>query len=265
MKKSTFEFKELLVVIPHSGILIPEEIHYDHLSEDFPDLIKDVDWYTNWLYDFRDILGNTQMDFPFCSLILEANRDPDFLEESVPLKNRLGKTLYRLGLEPDNESRSFLSKKYLRSFHRKISQNIARTNKFFMLDGHSTVTSHGVKGNQIELMNYQISVEDNSKTCFCPDEFIEIYADELVKRLPHINITVNQSRYDYVYGHVCGLHSINSYEASANRVPAILQETNQKLYMNTDGTPDIKAIDTLRRTFAEALGVMIRTVRPPDR
>ena len=59
------EFKELLVVVPHSGIVIPSEISLNSLSPEFPRLMRNVDWYTNWLYDFREILGNVQIEF-FC-------------------------------------------------------------------------------------------------------------------------------------------------------------------------------------------------------
>jgi ABC-type bacteriocin/lantibiotic exporter with double-glycine peptidase domain len=48
------ELKELLVVIPHSSIMIPGEIPLESLSERFPALVQNVDWYTNWLYDFRE-------------------------------------------------------------------------------------------------------------------------------------------------------------------------------------------------------------------
>jgi hypothetical protein len=58
-------------------------------------------------------------------------------------------------------------------------------------------------------------------------------------------VTVNESRYDTVYGHVCGKHSVNSNKREVNKVPAILQETNQWLYLNSDGTPDVIAMDTL--------------------
>jgi hypothetical protein len=43
------DFKELLVVMPHCGILIPVEIPFDALSATFPEAVKDVDWYTNYL------------------------------------------------------------------------------------------------------------------------------------------------------------------------------------------------------------------------
>lgn len=245
-------FKELLVVIPHSGILIPNEIPLDCLSSEFPRLMRNVDWYTNWLYDFRDMLGNSHLAFPYCSLILEANRHPERLEDSVPFNDTLGEPIYQPGLEPNQTLRQFLSKKYLQVFHQSISTEIAR-GKTFMLDAHSTMTAQGVADNQIELMNFQVSNSDEEPKYFCPDVFIESYANELCKRLHEVKVTVNKSKYENVYGHVCGAHSVNAMTRVGNKVPAILQETNQKLYLNADRTPNLEALETLRRTFAEAL------------
>jgi N-formylglutamate amidohydrolase len=70
---ATEQFKGLLVVIAHSGIVIPNEIPPDSLSAELPKLMRNVDWYTNWLYDFRDILGNSQLVFPYCNLAYRAN------------------------------------------------------------------------------------------------------------------------------------------------------------------------------------------------
>jgi N-formylglutamate amidohydrolase len=145
------EFKKLLVVIPHSGIVIPAEIPLDTLSPEFTRLMRNVDWYTNWLYDLRGILGSSQIEFPYCSLILEANRDPDKLDDSVPLKDSFGEPLYKPGQEPGTEKREFLSRKYLYPFHDRIETAIAQ-GKSFLLDAHSTITSRGVEDNQIELM-----------------------------------------------------------------------------------------------------------------
>jgi N-formylglutamate amidohydrolase len=253
-------FNELLVVIPHSGILIPAEVPVDTLSKNFTEYTGDIDWYTHWLYDFRDILGNSQVTFPYCSLLMEANRNPDSLEDSVPLKNRLGNNLYKTGSEPDILLRKRLAAKYLSPFHQGIGDTIVKDKINFMLDGHSTVTSHGVSDNQIELMNYQISTADKTKTVFSPDIFIKTYAEELTKRLPEAKISINESEFDYVYGHVCGKHSVNSMNRQENRVPAILQETNHRLYMNNNKTPDIEAIENLRRAFADSLASMIKRV-----
>lgn len=249
------EFRGLLVVVPHSGVLIPGEIPLGSLSREFPRLMRNVDWYTNWLYDFRDILGNSHLAFPYCSLILEANRDPDRLDECVPLRDPLGEPIYRPGREPDQALRRHLSAKYVRAFHQGIEEEIAR-GRTFMLDAHSTVTAKGVADNQIDLMSFQISREGEGRTDFCPDAFIQGYADELARRLPWAKVTVNESEYHGVYGHVCGEHSINAGTRVGSRVPAILQETNQNLYMDEGRLPDFEALETLRRAFAEALCAM---------
>lgn len=256
------QFKGLLVVIPHSGILIPSEIKLDSLSDDFPRLMRNVDWCTNWLYDFRDILGNSQLAFSYCNLILESNRHPERLDDSVPLKDVFGEPVYQYGLEPDLKLRRSLSRKYLRRFHQDISTEISR-GKTFLLDAHSTLTAKGVADNQIELMNLQVSGPDGEPTYFCPDIFIETYASELEKLLPGTKVTVNESGYDRVYGHVCGEHSVNAMTRVGSRVPAILQETNQKLYLNADRTPNMEALEKLRRAFAQALSRMSRKIAVP--
>ena len=251
---NNMKLKELLVVIPHSGIVIPAEIPMESLSEKFPEMVRNVDWYTNWLYDFRDFLDNRHVVFPHCSLILEANRHPDTLDDSVPLKDVRNESVYRKQMEPDDALRKTLSQKYLAAFHASIGDAI-ESGAEFLLDGHSTVTARGVADNQIDLMNFQDSNLDEKPKYYSPDVYIEAYAGELRKRLPEIKVTVNSSEYYTVYGQVCSEHSLNAMGRVGRRVPAIIQETNECLYKNTDRTPNVEALNRLRRTFAESIHV----------
>ena len=259
----TAEFKELLVVVPHSGIVIPREIPLDSLSGDFPALIRNVDWNTNWLYDFRDFLDNRQIVFPYCSLILEGNRHPDTLDDCVPLQDVRGIPVYHPGREPGEDLRRFMAAKYLIPFHRTISEEIGR-GRLFLLDGHSTVSARGMEDNQIELMNYQVTELDGKTRQFCPDSIAEAYAEALQKRLPEARVTINASEYHTTYGHICAEHSANSLRREGNRVPALLQETNEKLYRNPDRTPNIEALNRLRRVFAESLAEMRQKIWPSN-
>ena len=254
------ELKQLLVVIPHSGIVVPGEIPLESLSEQFPALVQNVDWYTNWLYDFRDLIENRHIVFPFCSLILEANRHPDIFEDSVPLKDVRGESVYLMQREPDDELRKVLSKKYLTTFHKAIEDCI-ESGVEFLLDGHSTVTARGVADNQIDLMNFQHSYLDEKPQYYSPNIYVESYATELRRRLPDVKITVNSSEYYTVYGHVCAEHSVNAMGRVGTRVPAIIQETNERLYKNPDRTPNVEAINRLRRAFAESIHAAYCRVR----
>jgi len=254
------KLNELLVVIPHSGIVIPAEIPLESLSDRFPEMVRNVDWYTNWLYDFRDLLANRHIVFPYCSLVLEANRHPDIIEDSVPLKDVRNECVYKARMEPGDELRKTLSRKYLTAFHGSISDAIA-SGAEFLLDGHSTVTARGVADNQIDLMNFQDSVLDETPKYYSPGVYIEAYAAELRKRLPDVEVTVNSSEYYRVYGHVCAEHSVNAMGRIGRRVPAIIQETNESLYKNPDRSPNVAAINRLRRAFAESIQAAYRRVR----
>jgi len=250
---------DILVVIPHSGIGIPAEINPEHLSEDFARLAQNVDWYTNWLYDFRDILENRHLVFPYCSIVVEANRHPDILDDCVPLTDVNNHSVYRENSEPSANIRRLISDKYLKAFHQNIENNIL-SGAGFLFDGHSTVSARGVADNQIDLMNFQHSALDKEKRYFCPDIYIETYAAELRKRLPEVKVTVNASEYYTVYGHVCSAHSVNAMKRVGKRVPAILQETNERLYKHPDKTPDVLAINRLRRAFAESLAETMKQI-----
>ncbi len=255
MKETAVNFEsmpELLVVVGHSGLAVPVEIPLDSLSEHFTTLLGSVDWYTDCLYDFRDLLDNRQLVFPYCSLILEANRHPGHIEESVPLRDVYGRAVYRRQRQPGQKLRRKLAVKYLQSFHSEIEKNIMAGAEL-MLDGHSTVSARGMADHQVELMNYQHSAFDEQAITFCPQELVEEYAAELRKNLPEILVTVNASTYHQVYGHICSAHSVNSLRREGNRVPAIIQETNERLYLNQDRSPDVQALNRLRRAFAVSL------------
>lgn len=253
-------FRELLVVVPHSGLLVPSEIPAGILSESFFRLVRNVDWYTNWLYDFRDLLDNQQLVFPYCSLLVEANRHPDMLDECVPLRDVANQPIYADGQEPSEALRRLLAHKYLVTFHRQIEAAI-KGGAEFLLDGHATVVARGVAANQIDLMDFQHTALDDGPRHYSPRTFVETYAEELQLRLPDVRITVNESEYYRVYGHVCAEHSVNAFGRIGKRVPAIVQETCQRLYLNDDQTPNVMAIDKLRRAFANAIRAAVRRVR----
>lgn len=250
-------FKDLLVVIPHSSLVIPSELPFDSLSDDFPRLARNIDWYTNWLYDFRDVLTNLQIVFQVCSLIVECNRHPDSLDESVPLTDVYGEAVYRPGREPSADVRRCLAEKYSLSFHRTIDEAIA-IGVSFLLDGHSTITARGMKRNQIDLMNYQYSSFDKEPKHYCPGIYIETYAKALQSRLPDVEVTINASEYYNVYGHICAEHSINATGRHGTKVPSLSQETSDSLYRNPNGTVNVQALNRLRRAFAESLLEMKR-------
>ncbi len=184
--------------------------------------------------------------------MIEANWHPDIPDDCVPLRDVNGHPVYRPGYEPSKAVRKQMAEKYLVKLHQKIHDMIV-AGAIFLFDGHSTVSARGVSDNQIDLMNFQHSNIDPEPRVFCPDILVETYASELGKRLPGINVTVNASEYYKVYGHVCSAHTINSFKRCYDKVPGLIQETNERLYKNSDRTPNITAINRLRTEFAESL------------
>lgn len=250
---------DVLVVVPHSGVSIPPEISLEDLTDDFTALLKNVDWYTQWLYDFRDILGNRQLVFPYCSILLDANRDPEDVDQCVPVQDVFGRPIYHPAYEPSASMRAAWSNKYLKPFHRSIEENII-AGAGLIFDGHSTITARGVADNQIDLMNFQHTQHDDKPVYYCPDIIVETYAAELQRRLPDVRVTINASEYVHVHGHICAAHSVNALKRIGARAPAFIQETNERLFKNDDGTPDVHRINRLRRAFAESLAAALQSL-----
>lgn len=251
---------DILVVVPHSGVVIPPEISLEELTDEFSALLKNVDWHTQWLYDFRDILANRQLVFPYCSILLEANRDPADIDDCVPVQDVFGRPVYRAGCEPSASMRAALSEKYLKPFHLSIEENIS-AGAGLLFDGHSTVTARGMADNQIDLVNFQHTERDEKPLYYCPDVVVETYAAELRKCLPDVLVTVNGSEYVKVHGHVCAAHSVNAMKRIGSRAPAFVQETNERLFRKENGTPDVPQINRLRRAFAESLSQALHSLQ----
>jgi len=250
---------DILVVVPHSGVAIPPEISLEDLTDEFTALLRNVDWYTQWLYDFRDILANRQLVFPYCSILLDANRDPADIDECVPVRDVFGRPIYRDGYEPSASMRAAWSDKYLKPFSRSIEENIS-AGAGLIFDGHSTITARGVADNQIDLMNFQHTQRDEKPLYYCPNIIVETYAAELRKHLPNVLVTVNGSEYVQVHGHICAAHSVNALKRVA-RAPGLYPGNQRAPLQNEDGTPNVAQINRLRRAFAESLTQTLQSLQ----
>ena len=251
--------KYLLVSIPHAGVLCPAEIPLVTLSEHQAQLAADnIDWYTDRLYDFRDLLENDQVCFPYSQVYINVNRHPKTLDECIPVVLD-GVPIYR----PDHAltigQRKVLLKKYHTTFHRSID----RRQKIFILDGHSTVTGHAdAAGNQVAddiiLGDRQASpLDPPGGIRTAPDGYLETYAEELERRLSGFQLRISRNTtYASTYGHIMAAHSWNGIGERGRRVPLLLQETNEDLYIK-NGKPDWLMIEELRRVFAEALSTTL--------
>jgi hypothetical protein len=253
--------KLLLVSIPHAGLLCPREIPISILSDYQKELSENVDWYTEHLYDFRDLLGNKQVYFPYSQVYVNVNRHPEDLDQSVPIF--LGNLpVYKQGNELSTDERKKLVLKYHNGFHRTINN----CKKLFILDGHSTLTGHkDAAGEEVAdgiiLSDWQKTPSDPPEGLLtAPEGYLDTYAEELDRRLSGWNISISKNRmYSSTYGHIMATHGWDGKGNKNQRVPLILQETNEDLYIE-NGIPDVYRIEQLRRIFAESVSVMLTRI-----
>jgi len=140
-------FQNVLIIIPHGGIQCPSEIPLDSLSKYQKRLANDcVDWYTDYLYDFKNIMNNQQISNPISNIYLNVNRNPNELEDCVPdFYEKI--PIYKSGQEPSKKIKQLIINKYFLPFHDKIK----KSKKIFILDGHSTATGlKDLKGEKVK-------------------------------------------------------------------------------------------------------------------
>jgi hypothetical protein len=258
---STGITKYLCVSIPHGGISIPPEISLDSLSEDYQDMMNaHVDHGTRSLYDFTDLLDNRQVVFRYSPVLINVNRHPDVLDDCVPVIVE-GVRVYKEHSEPDVSLRKKLAATYHRNFHKRLSR---LTEKGLILDGHSTYWGHKdasdhVITEDIIVSNWQHSKYELEKGFHtAPQHYLDIYVENLQKRLPGLTITAN-TKYSSTYGHVMARHGWDGVGDRGGRSPLLLQETSEDLYM-THGVPLYREVEHLRRIFAEAIEDTLKRV-----
>ena len=258
-------FKHVLITIPHSGMICPQEIPTESLSK-YQEKLADecIDWYTDKLYDVRDIIGNRQVVNPISNVYLNVNRHPDHIDDCVPDFYE-DTPIYKEGESPDKKLKKLLIEKYHLPFHEKIRKH----KHLFILDGHSTKTGlKDLDGAKMEkdiiISNWQNSKLDPEGGIYtCPNEYLDCYLEELDKRLLNHKIErVSQdeieenTEYDTTYGHIQAEYGLNKFKAKNGRCPLIFQETNEDLYMK-DGKLDLDRVEELRRIIAESLMAML--------
>lgn len=251
-------FNHIHVSMPHSGVLCPGEIPLESLSGKQAELASNVDWHTDRLYDFRDLLGNSQTVFPFSQVYINVNRHPDALDACVP-DSIDGVPVYRRGKRLSLNFKRMLVRKYHDAYHAAIKGS----RKSFILDGHSTVTGHADAGGN-EVCD-DIIISDRQQTPWdppggirtAPDGLMEIYAEELARQLGSgIRVGCNTTYCD-TYGHVMACHGWDGIQPRNGRVPLLLQETNEHLYIK-GSVLDVLALEVLRRAFAVSLSRMVQ-------
>lgn len=249
---------QLLVVTLHSSTARPPELKNEWLSGHQSSLLEgdaaETDRFTSELYDWRAILGNQQIEFPYSQVYINASRHPQDLAEVVPLQIR-DQSIYRPGFEPSRPLRQALIKNYYLPFYEAVKQ----TSKSLILNGHSTVVGHASLGTQV--LKWDIVLSDSLEyrgqlIRFAPAGYIDYYAAEINQRLPHLRIGKN-SVYLSVYDHLCVTLGWDGLSTQNHRVPVIHQETDESLYI-TDGQLDRSKLQSLRQVFAMSILATMR-------
>ncbi len=124
--------RPLLLSIPHSGLVIPEEIECRLVS---PWLArKDTDWWIEKLYAFAVELDATILRTTVSRTVIDVNRDPSGASlypgqpttELCPTATFDGELLYKAGVEPTEAEIAERRARYFDPYHRALANELDR-------------------------------------------------------------------------------------------------------------------------------------------
>ncbi len=140
----------LLISMPHVGTYIPESLH-DRLVPRALE-VEDTDWFMDRLYDFAAGLGASLLIPTHSRYYVDLNRPPDN-QPMYPGQNNTGlcptrfftgDTLYRDGMEPDEEEIAQRVSTVWNPYHEALSAQLERLR---VRHGHVVLfDAHSIKG-----------------------------------------------------------------------------------------------------------------------
>jgi N-formylglutamate deformylase len=139
----------ILISVPHSGILFPDDIKDCFLSEmiESPD---DTDWFVDKLYDFAPAMGITMITAKYSRWAIDLNRNTEskplyddgrIITELCPTATFAGEQIYLEGDAPDEIEIARRVEEYYNPYHAKIEELLKDLKKEFgyvlLWDAHS--------------------------------------------------------------------------------------------------------------------------------
>jgi N-formylglutamate deformylase len=130
----------LLVSLPHTGTVIPDEIADSLVS--LPLARTDADWWIDCLYDFAESLGATVVHTAISRTVVDVNRDPSGASlypgqattGLCPTTTFDGRPLYKPGREPDEAGIAQRRKRYFEPYHSALAAEVER-----LREGHEEI------------------------------------------------------------------------------------------------------------------------------
>ena len=253
----------LLVSIPHTGTVIPDDIEARLVS---PWLARvDADWWIDRLYDFAGDLDATVVHTAVSRSVIDVNRDPSGVSlypgqattELCPTTTFDGTPLYRTGERPsagDIENRRHL---YFEPYHAALSTEIGRLigehERIVLYDCHS-IRSLIPRLFEGMLPIFNIGTNDGA-SC---DRTLTRLVEEICDASGHQRVTNGRFKGGYItrrYGNPSGgVHAIQMELACRgyiDEVPGPIAEPDWPVPYDEDYAAPIRA--SLRQVLAAAI------------
>lgn len=219
----------LIVSMPHSGTLLPDELA-SRLTDEGASLV-DTDWHIPQLYNFLDDMDVSVVEANYSRYVVDLNRSPDGAAlypgqsetEICPTTSFMGMPLYKPGKELAAAEVSRRVASYWQPYHQHLANEISRLKSehgFALLwDAHS-IQSQVPRFFEGQLPDLNLGTADGQS---CDDEL----------SLKLVNILKSNDQFSFAYnGRFKGGAITRTYGDPAIGVNAVQMEIAQICYMS---------------------------------
>jgi N-formylglutamate deformylase len=225
----------ILVIIPHGGRTVPDEISGHEQIDEFGIFIES-DAYANELFNYHDVF--TTVSTHVSRLFVDPDRHqtmlpPQFTDGIIKKESQGGRKIFKEKIFPDDIAIINIIKRYYDPFHKSIQEAVSNGRIKLILECHTMMPvgpRHAKDAGQPRpLINIENTIKTSVRTIrTCPTETTENFLSCLKKYFSNEDCTVSE-KYSLNNPQTEG-YILETY--GQNKIPMLRLSLSTSLYLN---------------------------------
>jgi N-formylglutamate deformylase len=188
----------ILIIIPHGGREVPDEMSGYEAIDDFGIFIES-DVYANELFDLKEVYGNIRTNIS--RLFIDIDRDPaiKYPQSSdgiIKNESLTGRKVFKENIFPDDIAAANIIRRYYMPFHNSINEAVASGEIKLILECHTMMPVGprfaGDAGKPRPLINVENIINSGRSVHTCPMERAEYFLSCFNKYFSNEEFTVSR-------------------------------------------------------------------------
>ncbi len=189
----------ILIIIPHGGRTVPDELSGHEQIDDFGIFIES-DAYANELFGFSSVISTVSTNISRLFIDLDrptTSLPPQFADGVIKKESQSGRKIFKDKIFPDEIAISNILKRYYLPFHKSIQETISSGKIKMIIECHTMMPVGPRQARDAGQPRPLINLENTLKTGLrtsrtCPAETLESFFSCFKKYFNNENCTVSE-------------------------------------------------------------------------